>query len=160
MAKRIIRLTESDLTRIVRRVIKEQDETAQADEVVKNVDVAQYCSAKGVPGWVTKTLNALPADKKEKAIEFIKNFGNAVSGKSVKELINLRRLIKQEKEKSQSAGAVNEQLAPIVIAGFSISASLLIAIGAILLIIIIFLIVKKSSGKKYGCGGPGWWNDL
>jgi hypothetical protein len=158
--KKLIRLTESDLTRIVRRVIKEQDETAQADEVVKNVDVAQYCSAKGVPGWVTKTLNALPADKKEKAIEFIKNFGNAVSGKSVKELINLRRLIKQEKEKSQSAGAVNEQLAPIVIAGFSISASLLIAIGAILLIIIIFLIVKKSSGKKYGCGGPGWWNDL
>ena len=158
--KKVIRLTESDLTRIVRRVIKEQDETAQADEVVKDVDVAQYCSAKGVPGWVTKTLNALPADKKEKAIEFIKNFGNAVSGKSVKELINLRRLIKQEKEKSQSAGAVNEQLAPIVIAGFSISASLLIAIGAILLIIIIFLIVKKSSGKKYGCGGPGWWNDL
>jgi len=160
MKRRLVRLTESDLTRIVRRVIKEEDETAQADEVVKDVDVAQYCSAKGVPGWVTKTLNALPADKKEEAIEFIKNFGNAVSGKSVKELINLRREIKQQKQKAESAGAINENLAPIIIAGVSISASVLIAIAAILLIIIIFLIVKKSSGKKYGCGGPGWWNDL
>lgn len=159
--KKFIRLTEGDLSRIVKRVINEQDETSQADAEVKNIDVTQYCSAKGVPGWVTKTLNALPADKREKAKSFIKNFANAVSGKSVKELINLRRQINQEKQKSESSGSVNEQLAPIVIAGISISASLLVAIAVILLGIIIFLIVKKSSGgKKHGCGGPGWWNDL
>jgi uncharacterized protein YhaN len=158
--KRIIRLTESDLTRIVRRVIVEQDETAQADEVVKNIDVAQYCSAKSAPSWVVNILNKLPEDKRQKAKEFIKNFANAVSGKSVKELLSLRKQIKQEKQKAESTGNVNEQLAPIVIAGTAVSASLLIAIAAIILFIVVVIIISKSSKKSGGCGGPGWWNDL
>lgn len=158
--KKVIRLTENDLARIVKRVIKEQDETAQADEVVKNVNVAEYCSATSAPSWVLNILNKLPEDKRQKAKEFIKNFANAVSGKSVKELLSLRKQIKQEKQKAESTGNVNEQLAPIVIAGTAISASLLIAIAVIILFIIVVIIISKSSKKSGGCGGPGWWNDL
>lgn len=158
--KKVIRLTENDLARIVKKVIKEQDETAQADEVVKNVNVAEYCSATSAPSWVLNILNKLPEDKRQKAKEFIKNFANAVSGKSVKELLSLRKQIKQEKQKAESTGNVNEQLAPIIIAGTAISASLLIAIAVIILFIIVVIIISKSSKKSGGCGGPGWWNDL
>lgn len=158
--KKVIRLTENDLARIVKKVIKEQDETAQADEVIKNVNVAEYCSATSAPSWVLNILNKLPEDKRQKAKEFIKNFANAVSGKSVKELLSLRKQIKQEKQKAESTGNVNEQLAPIVIAGTAISASLLIAIAVIILFIIVVIIISKSSKKSGGCGGPGWWNDL
>lgn len=158
--KKVIRLTENDLARIVKKVIKEQDETAQADEVIKNVNVAEYCSATSAPSWVLNILNKLPEDKRQKAKEFIKNFANAVSGKSVKELLSIRKQIKQEKQKAESTGNVNEQLAPIVIAGTAISASLLIAIAVIILFIIVVIIISKSSKKSGGCGGPGWWNDL
>ena len=160
--KKVIRLTENDLARIVKKVIKEQDETAQADEVIKNVNVAEYCSSTSAPSWVLNILNKLPEDKRQKAKEFIKNFANAVSGKSVKELLSLRKQIKQEKQKAESSTPtnVNEQLAPIVIAGISISASLLIAIAVIILFITVVIIISKSSKKSGGCGGPGWWNDL
>ena len=158
--KTVIRLTENDLSRIVKKVINEQEETVQADEVIKNVNVAEYCSAKSVPSWVTNILNKLPEDKRQPAKSFIKNFGNTVTSKSVKELLNLRKQIKQEKQKAESAGNMNEQLAPIIIAGASISASLLIAIAAIILVIIVVIIINKSSKTGGGCGGPGWWNDL
>ena len=158
--KTVIRLTENDLARIVKKVINEQEETVQADEVIKNVNVAEYCSATSAPSWVLNILNKLPEDKRQKAKEFIKNFANAVSGKSVKELLSLRKQIKQEKQKAESTGNVNEQLAPIIIAGTAISASLLIAIAVIVLFIIVVIIIGKSSKKSGGCGGPGWWNDL
>ena len=158
--KRVIRLTENDLARIVKKVINEQEETVQADEVIKNVNVAEYCSSKSAPSWVTNILNKLPEDKRQNAKNFIKNFANAVTGKSVKELLSFRKQIKQEKLKAESNGNVNEQLAPIIIAGASISASLLIAIAAIVLFIIVIIIISKSSKKTGGCGGPGWWNDL
>jgi len=158
--KRVIRLTENDLARIVKKVINEQEETVQADEVIKNVNVAEYCSSKSAPSWVTNILNKLPEDKRQNAKNFIKNFANAVTGKSVKELLSFRKQIKQEKLKAESAGNMNEQLAPIIIAGVSISASLLIAIAVIVLFIIVIIIISKSSKKTGGCGGPGWWNDL
>lgn len=153
---RIINLTESDLARILKRVIKEnENEKIEADKSLEGVDVKQYCSTSGVPPFVSKILNSLPNNLKEPAKEFIKKFGNALSNKSIKELINIRKQIKSEK---QNAENLNEQLAPIMIAGLAISPSLLIAIGAILLIIIIFIIINKSS--KGGSCNPGWWDDL
>ena len=161
--KKVIRLTESDLIRVVKRIVNEQNETAEADNVLKNVDVATYCSASGVPPFVSNILNKLPEDKRQNAKDFIKNFANAVTGKSIKELLSFRKQIKAEKQKAETTSTgstVNEQLAPIVIAGATISASLLIAIAAILLFIIVVVIITKSSKKGGGCGGPGWWNDL
>jgi hypothetical protein len=161
--KKVIRLTESDLIRVVKRIVNEQNETAEADNVLKNVDVATYCSASGVPPFVTNILNKLPENKREEAKQFIKTFSNAVSNKSVKELLSIRKQIKAEKQKAESSSTgttVNEQIAPIVIAGATISASLLLAIVLILLFIIVVVIITKSSKKGGGCGGPGWWNDL
>lgn len=163
--KKVIRLTESELIRVVKTIVKEQNETAEADNVLKNVDVAAYCSSSGVPPYVTKVLNALPENKREEAKQFIKTFANAISNKSVRELLTIRKQIKAEKQKAESSGSgstvnVTEQLAPIVIAGTTISASLLIGIGLLLLFLIVFIIISKSSKKTGGCGGPGWWNDL
>jgi len=155
--KKIIRLTESDLTRIVRRVIKEQNETdkTEADAAVGNVDAATYCSP-NPPSMVSKILNKLPDNLKQEAKDFIKKFASVVKGKSVKELMSIRRQIKAEKEKGEN---VNEAIVPIAIAGLVITPSLLIAIGAILLFIIIVIVVSKSS-KGGGSCNPGWWDNL
>ena len=157
---RIIKLTESDLTRIVKRVINEQDENAQADAVVKNLNTTEYCKSGPPPTWVTNTLNKLPKEKQQEAKNFIKKFANIVKGKSVKELLTLRRQIKQEKQKAESNGVMNEQLSGIIIAGVSISATVLIVIAAIIIFIIIAIIVIKSTSKSGGGCNPGWWDDL
>ena len=157
---RIIRLTESDLTRIVKRVINEQDENAQADAVVKNLNTTEYCKSGPPPTWVTNTLNKLPKEKLQEAKDFIKKFANIIKGKTVKELLALRRQIKQEKQKVESSGVMNEQLSGIIIAGVSISATVLIVIAGIIIFIIIAIIVIKSSSNSGGGCNPGWWDDL
>jgi hypothetical protein len=155
-------ITEEEKNSIRKMYLMEEDETAQADEEIKNIDIKQYCSDRGAPAWVTKILNSLPEDKKQEAIKIIKSFANVVSGKSLKELIALRKEVNDEKRKAEllNKGTMNEQLAPLVIAGISIPATLLIIIGIILVTVIIYFIVRKSSKKGIGCGGPGWWNDL
>ena len=158
--KKIVKLTESDLSRIVKRVINEQDENAQADEVVKNLNTTEYCKSGPPPTWVTNTLNKLPKEKLQEAKDFIKKFANIIKGKTVKELLALRRQIKQEKQKVESSGVMNEQLSGIIIAGVSISATVLIVIAGIIIFIIIAIIVIKSSSNSGGGCNPGWWDDL
>lgn len=144
----------------VKPLLENQTETVDADNFVNQLDLNKFCSIKGVPPIVTRLLNALPEDKRDDAKQLIKNFANAIKNKSVKELIGLRKEIKdkQKSAETQNTQNVNEQLAPIIIAGITISPSLLIAIGAILLITIIFIIITKSS--KGGSCNPGWWDDL
>ena len=155
--KKIIKLTESDLVNIVRRVIKEQETESQ--NALQGVNVDAYCKVKGVPPMVTKILNALPKTLKKQAVDFIKKFGKLVSGKSVKDLIALRKQVKTEMQKAKSQN-LSEQLAPIIIGGLVISPSLLIGIGVILLVIIIYSIINNSGGHKGGSCNPGWWDDL
>ena len=144
----------------VKPLVENQTETVDADNFVNQLDLNKFCSIKGVPPIVTRLLNDLPEDKRDDAKQLIKNFANAIKNKSVKELIGLRKEIKdkQKSAETQNNQNINEQLAPIIIAGIAISPSLLIAIGAILLIIIIFIIIIKSS--KGGSCNPGWWDDL
>ena len=157
--KKIVRLTESDLTRIVRRVIKEnENEQIEADKFLSNINVNQYCSEKGVPKMVTNILNKLPEGMRVKAKEFIKSFGNAISNKSFKELLNIRKEVKSQIQNAESKN-LKEQLAPIMIAGTVIAPSLLIAIGAIILFIIVIVIINNS-GKGGGSCNPGWWDNL
>ena len=158
--KKIVKLTESDLSRIVKRVINEQDENAQADAVVKNLNTTEYCKSGPPPTWVTNTLNKLPKEKLQEAKDFIKKFANIIKGKTVKELLALRRQIKQEKQKAESNGVMNEQFSGIIIAGVSISATVLIVIAGIIIFIIIAIIVIKSPSKSGGGCNPGWWDDL
>jgi hypothetical protein len=100
-----------------------------------------------------------PENIKEEAKTVIKNFANAIKNFSIKDLLSLRRKFKEEKQKVEQNKELQEQLAPIMIAGIAISPSLLIAVGAILLFIIIFIIVSKSGKKGGGCN-PGWWDNL
>ena len=150
-------LTESELTNLVRRVIKEQNESekVEADAVVGNINPSTYCSP-NPPSMISNILNKLPGNLQQEAKDFIKKFASVVKGKSVKELISIRKQIKGEKEKGEN---VNEAIVPIVIAGLVITPSLLIAIGAILLFIIIIIVVSKSS-KGGGSCNPGWWDSL
>jgi predicted naringenin-chalcone synthase len=156
--KKIIKLTESDLTRIVKRVILENEEQSLADQELagKNIDVQQYCSPSTPPRIVTKILNKLPDNLRKKAIDFIKKFANAIKGKSVKELILLKRELKDKKNASKN---LQEQAGLIVIAGLTISVELLLLIGGIILFIIIVYIIIKSS-KGGGSCNPGWWDNL
>lgn len=153
--KRIIRLTESDLTKIVKRVIREQNEKSDADAVLQNVDVATYCSP-NPPSMVSKIMNRLPENMRQEAKDFIKKFASAIKGKSIKELISMRKQIKSEMQKKEE---VNEVVGTIVIGGLVLSTSLLIAIGAILLFIILIVIITNS-GKGGGSCNPGWWDNL
>jgi hypothetical protein len=76
------------------------------------------------------------------------------------ELKNLRQKRKEAKE-LEKRGELNEQVAAFVVLGVSVSASLLIAIGAILLFIIIIAIISKKGGRKRGRScNPGWWDRL
>jgi len=153
--KKIIRLTERDLTRIVKRVISENE----VDNFLSTINVDEYCSGNGTPKWVTNILNKLPEDMRVKAKEFIKAFGNTISKENfkLKDLLNLRKEIKSKIQNAKSQN-LNEQLAEIVIAGIAISPSLLIAIGAVILFIIIVVIITRS-GKRRSCN-PGWWDNL
>ena len=157
--KKIIRLTESDLTRIVKRVILENEEQALADQELagKNIDIQQYCSPSTPPAIVTKVLDKLPDDLRKKAVDFIRKFANLVKGKSVKELIALKREIK---DKTKASKNLQEQAGMIVIAGTVISTQLLLLIGGILLfIILVYIIIKSSKGGGGSCN-PGWWDNL
>lgn len=59
----------------------------------------------------------------------------------------VKSAITQAKQQSKS-GEISEQLAPIIIAGITISPSLLIAIGVFILIILIIAMMPKKSGCK------------
>ena len=47
-------ITEEEKNSIRKMYLMEEDETSQADEEVKNIDIKQYCSDRGAPSWVTK----------------------------------------------------------------------------------------------------------
>lgn len=155
--KKIITLTEQDIARIVKRVIRE-NENIEADKFLSTINVDQYCSEKGVPKMVTNILNKLPEDMRVKAKEFIKAFGNAISNKSFKELMNIRKEVKSQIQNAESQN-LKEQLAPIMIAGLAISPSLLIAIGAIILFIIVIVIINNTGKSGGGCN-HGFWDLL
>ena len=135
-------------------------ETKQADELVKNVDTAKYCTP-SAPSWVMKKLNSLTGNDNKIAKDFIKFFGNNIKGKSLKEILSIRKDIKAKKAQAEAeVSKVNEN--PVVvftILGYSVTASVLLAIGAILLFIIVVVVIIKSSKGGGGCGDPnGWWN--
>jgi hypothetical protein len=131
-------------------VMEESEEvdinSLMGEEGMSAQDINSFCSPTTPPPFVQKILDRIPENIKEEAKTVIKNFANAIKNFSIKDLLSLRRKLQ-------------EQLAPIMIAGIAISPSLLIAVGAILLFIIIFIIVSKSGKKGGGCN-PGWWDNL
>ena len=157
------RLLESKLGDAKPLVMEESEEvdinSLMGEEGMSAQDINSFCSPTTPPPFVQKILDRIPENIKEEAKTVIKNFANAIKNFSIKDLLSLRRKFKEEKEKVEQNKELQEQLAPIMIAGIAISPSLLIAVGAILLFIIIFIIVSKSGKKGGGCN-PGWWDNL
>jgi|688.fasta_scaffold911418_2 hypothetical protein len=148
-----------------RRFLVEQNETgvdAQSmlsDEGLGNEDSKTFCSPSTPPPIVQKLLNKIPENIKGEAIQKIKEFANKIKNFSLKDLINLRREVKQAKKQAKNNKEMNEQVAPIVIAGISFSPLILVAIVVVLVIVVIALIMRGSSKGGGGCN-PGWWDDL
>jgi len=164
---KIIKLTESDLTRIVRRVIKEQAESGSTESYTIS-DVQQVASQAGsnlnVAKYADPSCSCAPKltgdSEKDNLIKKAYRWAqNQTIGSLWNELKSLRQK-RREAKKAKKEGKLQEQAVLFTVLGLSITASTLIAIGAILLFIILAIILIKSGKKKGGCGGPGWWNDL
>ena len=157
--REIIKLTESDLTRIVKRVIKEQQTSNDIQQQVSELDPSLSVNDLADPScpYVPKLTGDVKKDN------IIKQAYKWAKGQTLQslfgELKNLRQKRKEAKE-LEKRGELNEQVAAFVVLGVSVSASLLIAIGAILLFIIIAIISKKGGRKKGRSCNPGWWDRL
>lgn len=159
------KLLESKLGDAKPLVMEQEDvnvETILSDEGLGGESEQVFCSPSTPPPLVQKLIYKIPSNIKEEAIQTIKKLANVFKNLSIKDLLNLRRQVKGEKQKAEQKQQMNEQLVPIVIAGISVSPLILIAIAAILIIIIVSLIISKSgkSKKRRGSCNPGWWDRL
>jgi len=139
-----------------------EEETVDTEMISKEdginpQEVTNMCQSKTVPPIIQNLIDKIPENIKDEAKQIIKTLAGKIKNMSLGQLIGLRKEIKQGIQTAKSK-SLQEQLAPIMIAGMAISPSLLIAVGAIMIIIIIFMITSKSS--KGGSCNPGWWDDL
>jgi len=179
--KKVIRLSESDLIRVIKRIVKEQSEPNTAlgsgptpgpqsggTEEFSVEDLQAQASAEGITGDVSQYVNkqspvcAPPQTgdaEKDGIINKIFAWANKQTPQTLRsELKNLRQKLKQARQEKKE-GRLQEQMAPIIIAGVSIAPGILIAIGVFLIIIIIAAIVKKT-GKKGKYCKSGFWDNL
>jgi hypothetical protein len=142
--------------------ILSEQETVDAEAIAKEdginpQEVNNMCQSKTVPPIIQTLIDKIPEDIKEEAKQTIKTLAGKIKNMSLGQLMGLRKQIKQEMQTAKNQ-SLQEQLAPIMIAGLTLSPSLLIAVGVIILLIIISVITSKSS--KGGSCNPGWWDDL
>jgi hypothetical protein len=161
---KIIRLTESDLTRIVRRVINEsgggqpinsnllQKLNTLASELDIDVDTIQDTAVCTIDEILpNQTLDSegqtLLTKVKEKVMSL-------VNSKSISELKNAFKTLKKKLD-SNGVNEVIGAMVPFTLLGITAPVSLWIAIGAILLIILIWAIIRLSSwipkSSGHGC---------
>lgn len=170
--KKIIRLNERQLIRIIKRVVREQEETMPTTNTSTNQptlsDLQKIASEEGVTGDVSKFVNkenpacAPPLTGDSEKDNYLKQFFSWAKKQSPQKLRASLRDIRQKLKAAKLAkkqGQLQEQAAAIVIGTMSISASVLIAIGAFLIIIILIVIIAKTK-KKGGSCNPGWWDNL
>jgi hypothetical protein len=157
---RFFSLLESELGN-VKPLLSEQEmvdaETIAKEDGINPQEVSNMCQSKTVPPIIQNLIDKIPEDIKDEAKQVIKTLAGKIKNMSLGQLMGLRKQIKQEMQTAKNQ-SLQEQLAPIVIAGLTLSPSLLIAVGVIILLIIISVITSKSS--KGGSCNPGWWDDL
>ena len=138
--KRIIRLTESDLTRIVKRVINENEEET---EIAKLEDANKsYCEGGSMENKLLSKIKSLGTEAKDK----LKEIYNNIKGKSIKELFGILR---DARKANKASKKLNEELGAVMIAGVSIPGGIFVMIGALIVILIIVTILGK--GRRGGC---------
>ena len=138
--KRIIRLTESDLTRIVKRVINENEEEAEIDKL--EAANKSYCEGGSMENKLLSKIKSLGTEAKDK----LKEIYNNIKGKSIKELFGILR---DARKANKASKKLNEELGAVMIAGVSIPGGIFVMIGALIVILIIVTILGK--GKRGGC---------
>ena len=160
--KKIVRLTESDLTRIVKRVIKEQEQQTSNDIQQQVSELDPSLSVNDLADPSCPYVPKLTGDVKKDNI--IKQAYKWAKGQTLQSLFGELKNLKQKRKEAkelEKRGELNEQVVAFVVLGVSVSASLLIAIGAILLFIIIIAIISKKGGRKRGRScNPGLWDRL
>lgn len=156
MSKKIVKLTESDLVNIIKRIISEEEMTSQ----METDNFLEYLNQNGIQ--VSKeSIDSLPSNEQDinppeevlnrdpKIRDTWKKIKDAVSRASESELINAYKTISKVLKNRKST---NEQVmlpTLITILGLSIPVSYLIAIGMFSLMFILARLSKKSKG------GPG-----
>ena len=138
--KRIIRLTESDLTRIVKRVINENEEEAEIDKL--EAANKSYCEGGSMENKLLSKIKSLGTEAQDK----LKEIYNNIKGKSIKELFGILR---DARKANKASKKLNEGLGAVMIAGVSIPGGIFVMIGALIVILIIVTILGK--GKRGGC---------
>lgn len=145
--KRIIRLTESDLTRIVKRVINENEEEAEIDKL--EAANKSYCEGGSMENKLLSKIKSLGTEAKDK----LKEIYNNIKGKSIKELFGIlrdaRKANRDARKANKTSKKLNEELGAVMIAGVSIPGGIFVMIGALIVILIIVTILGK--GKRGGC---------
>lgn len=138
--KRIIRLTESDLTRIVKRVINENEEETE----IAKLEAANksYCEGGSMENKLLSKIKSLGTEAKDK----LKEIYNNIKGKSIKELFGILR---DARKANKASKKLNEELGAVMIAGVSIPGGIFVMIGALIVILIIVTILGK--GRRGGC---------
>jgi len=161
--KKIVRLTESDLIKIVKRVIKEEN-SSQMD----SSEFMDYLNQNGIQISQDK-IDSLPKDeelinppqetlnKDPKLRDVWGKLKDAISNADEKQLIDAYKKISNVlKNKHWYNYKVNEQaMLPtlVTILGLSIPVSYLIAIGMFSLMFIMARLAKKSKGGAGRVGG-------
>lgn len=152
MAQKVIRLTESDLTNLVKRVIKENNMAAQADMV--NQEMVDLGLDPLTPEEIESLASCVGDDSSEVPQEHLSTYqkimkaADNASAQEIKTAIKQIKALKRGNLKEQSS--VNNM--PFGI-GFGTIA--LKVIGGLLLIGLIERLITKLFGRGGGGCGPG-----
>jgi hypothetical protein len=175
--KKVVRLTESDLTRLIKKVIKESEQDQQMVSALnkENLELASV----GIPPVTMKTIEKFNSGKdisKEQyrisVVDSNEDYSqlpsitsqlqSAICNASKEELKQAKSqildLFRNRKKKN-----VSEQLAVITILGITAAPWVFLAIGGFLLILIISRLVRWLSNRDtggYGCRGRESWGGL
>ena len=169
--KKVIKLTESDLTRIVRRVINESGGMQPVDTNMLNkfsmfakqlsTDLGENIDVETIQDTAVCTMDEIQPDVKldtegQTLLSQVKEKINSlINNKSEGELKGAFRLLKNKINGNNNLTEQAAALVPFTLIGVTAPIGVWIAIGAIVLILLIWAIVKLASwiprSSGHGC---------
>lgn len=176
--KKVIRLTESDLTKLVKRVMMEVSsvdsmDMDQATDVVnqkagenltpEQVDEIVSCVNPNAP--IEVDTNSLPENQRSMARQKINELHEKIKGASLRELMQVKREFRQFARKQRQDKRVQKEQAlslggmglPAVLFGVSMppaigALAVMSLMGLVMFLIIRFLIPALTKNKRGSCG--------
>lgn len=183
--KKVIRLTESELTKIVKKIIKEGENEAFVAEM--NSDLSEVglptislddLSSNEIPSSIisaSSEFDLKPGQDQETKSSIFQQIQSAMCAADetqlrqaknqlktiLKQKFGIGKAIRSVFGKNKGQGQMNEQLelgAAATVLGVSAPLWVWVAIGAVVLYLLLRLIFKKRNG--YGCGGNYSWDRM